>query len=60
MLCPAPHILYPIAAILSAHWLEFVAQYKRWIRPSGHGELKFWNAEELGKIQPHHSIPPTD
>jgi hypothetical protein len=33
MLRPAPHIRYHIAAILSVHWIEFVAQYKRWIRP---------------------------
>jgi len=33
MLRPAPHIRYHIAAILAAHWIEFVAQYKRWIRP---------------------------
>ena len=53
MLCRAPHILYHIAAILAAHWPEFLAQYKRLIRQSGHGALKFWNAEALGKIQPH-------
>jgi len=33
MLRPAPHIRYHIAAILAAHWIEFVAQYKLWIRP---------------------------
>jgi len=33
MLRPAPHIRYHIAAILAAHWIQFVAQYKRWIRP---------------------------
>ncbi len=33
MLRPAPHIRYHIAAILAAHWVQFVAQYKRWIRP---------------------------
>ena len=33
MLGPAPHIRYHIAAILVAHWVQFVAQYKRWIRP---------------------------
>ena len=35
MLRPAPHIRYPIAAILAAHpaWAGFVVQYKRWIRP---------------------------
>ena len=33
MLRPAPHIRYHIAAILAAHWLQFIAQYKRWIRP---------------------------
>jgi hypothetical protein len=33
MLGPAPHIRYHIAAILAAHWVQFVAQYKRWIRP---------------------------
>jgi len=34
MLRPAPHIRYHIAAILAVHWLQFVAQYKRWIRPA--------------------------
>ncbi len=59
MLCRAPHIRYHIAAILAAHWLEFVALYKRWIRLAGHGVLEIWNAGILGKIQPHHSmIPP--
>jgi len=33
MLRPVPHIRYHIAAILAMHWVEFVAQYKRWIRP---------------------------
>lgn len=33
MLRPAPHIRYHIAAILAVHWIQFVAQYKRWIRP---------------------------
>jgi hypothetical protein len=33
MMRPAPHIRYHIAAILSVHWIQFVAQYKRWIRP---------------------------
>ncbi len=33
MMRPAPHIRYHIAAILAAHWIQFVAQYKRWIRP---------------------------
>ena len=33
MLRPAPHIRYHIAAILAVHWLQFVVQYKRWIRP---------------------------
>jgi hypothetical protein len=33
MLRSAPHIRYHIAAILAVHWLQFVAQYKRWIRP---------------------------
>ena len=33
MLRPAPHIRYHIAAILAAHWIQFVVQYKRWIRP---------------------------
>ena len=27
------HTRYHIAAILAAHWIRFVAQYKRWIRP---------------------------
>jgi len=33
MLRPAPHIRYHIAAILAAHWTQFVVHYKRWIRP---------------------------
>ena len=33
MLRPTPHIRYHITAILAAHWVQFVAQYKRWIRP---------------------------
>ena len=33
MLRPASHTRYHIAAILAAHWFQFVAQYKRWIRP---------------------------
>jgi hypothetical protein len=33
MLRPAPHIRYHIAAILATHWIQFVVQYKRWIRP---------------------------
>ena len=33
MLRQAPHIRYHIAAILAAHWIQFVVQYKRWIRP---------------------------
>jgi len=33
MLRPAYHTRYHIAAILAAHWISFVAQYKRWIRP---------------------------
>ncbi len=33
MLRPATHIRYHITAILAAHWVQFVAQYKRWIRP---------------------------
>jgi hypothetical protein len=33
MLAAAPAIRFHIAAILAAHWTEFVAQYKRWIRP---------------------------
>jgi hypothetical protein len=40
MLRPATHIRYHITAILAVHWLQFVAQYKRWIRPSG---LGYWN-----------------
>ena len=59
MLHPAHHIRYPIAAILATHWIQFVVQYKRWIRPSGHGVLEFCNAGTLAKTQPHHSmIPP--
>jgi len=30
MLRPATHICYHITAILAAHWVQFVAQYKRW------------------------------
>lgn len=33
MLRPASHIRYHIAAILAAHWIQFVAQHRRWIRP---------------------------
>ncbi len=33
MLRPATNIRYHITAILAAHWVQFVAQYKRWIRP---------------------------
>ena len=33
MLRPGHHIRYHIAAILAVHWVEFLAQYKRWIRP---------------------------
>ena len=33
MLRPATHIRYHITVILAVHWLQFVAQYKRWIRP---------------------------
>ena len=33
MLHPAHHTRYHLAAILAAHWMSFVAQYKRWIRP---------------------------
>ena len=51
MLRPAPHIRYHIEAILvvdpvfsgAAHWILFIAQYKKWIRPSGHGVLEFWS-----------------
>ena len=33
MLRPATHIRYHITAILAVHWVQFVVQYKRWIRP---------------------------
>ena len=33
MLRPASHTRYHIAAILAVHRVQFVAQYKRWIRP---------------------------
>ena len=33
MLRPATYIRYHITAILAVHWVQFVAQYKRWIRP---------------------------
>ena len=33
MLRPATNIRYHITGILAAHWVQFVAQYKRWIRP---------------------------
>ena len=32
MLRPTPHIRYHITAIFAAYWIQFVAQYKRWIR----------------------------
>ena len=28
-----PHIRYHIAAILAIHWIEFLKQYKEWVRP---------------------------
>ena len=45
MLRPATHIRYHITAILAVHWLQFVAQYKRWIETDPkflmyHGGLK--------------------
>lgn len=33
MLRPGYHIRYHIAAIFAAHWIDFVAQYQKWIRP---------------------------
>lgn len=33
MLAPGKQIRYRLAAILLAHWADFVAQYKKWIRP---------------------------
>lgn len=33
MLRVIPHIRYHIAAILAIHWVQFVNQYKEWIRP---------------------------
>ena len=53
MLRPAPHIRYHIAAILAAHWIEFVAQYKLWIRPTRHGVLEYWNDGRMGLIGIH-------
>ena len=50
MLRPAPHIRYHIAAILAAHWIQFVLQYKRWIRPTRHGVLEYWNDGRMGLI----------
>jgi len=32
MLLPAPHIRYHIAAILAVPWLQFVVQYKGWVK----------------------------
>ena len=31
MLRPADAIRYHITAILAAHWVQFIAQYKRWL-----------------------------
>jgi hypothetical protein len=31
MLRPATPIHYHVTAILAAHWVQFVARYKRWI-----------------------------
>ena len=50
MLRPAPHIRYHIAAILAAHWIEFVAQYKRWIRP-----VVFENVRKVLRSEEHTS-----
>jgi hypothetical protein len=33
MLRPGHHIRYHIAAIFTAHWIDFVAKHNRWIRP---------------------------
>ena len=59
LLRPAPHIRYHIAAILAAHWIEFLAQYKRWIRPARHGVLEYWIVGVLGKRNAQGSIVPT-
>ena len=48
MLRPAPHIRYHIAAMLAAHWIQFVLQYRRWIRPTKHGVLEYWNDGKMG------------
>ncbi len=33
MLRVIPHIRYHIAAIFAVHWVQFISQYKEWIRP---------------------------
>ena len=45
---PTTHIRYHIAAILAAHWIQFVAQYKRWIRPVVFENVrKVWSCRTL-------------
>jgi hypothetical protein len=41
MLRPAPHIRYHNASIRAAHWIQFVRQYKRWIRPVVFENVRF-------------------
>jgi len=53
MLRPATHIRYHITAILAVHWLQFVAQYKRWIRPEG---LGYWNTGMMQDWDNRHVI----
>jgi len=40
MLRPARHVRYHIAGILAAHWIQFVSQYRRWIRPVVFGNVR--------------------
>ena len=49
MLRPTPHIRYHITVILAAHRVQFVAQYKRWIRPVVFENVRkvYWPAEAL-------------
>ncbi len=47
MLRPAPHIRYHIAAILAAHWIQFVLQYKN--DGSDQQDMGCWNSGILEK-----------
>ncbi len=55
MLRAAPHIRYHIAAILAAHWIQFLAQYKRWI--PARGGIVF---ENVRKVLACHTPEPID